>query len=395
VTERCDLVVTAGTVVTPLETLSNHGVAVRDGRIERVAPAEALAELEADEHLTLPDGILTPGLIDLHNQGVLGHDVWDSEPEDYAAWMRGLTRFGVTSFQVTTTFARDRFPRVVELTRRYPGGAEPLGIYLEGPFISQEKRGAIPPELISGVSPELLSEILEVADGKLRMMAVAPERKDAVDVAECLRAAGVLVAIGHTNATCEETQRLVPLASNVTHCYNAMLGFHHREPGTVAAVLLAEGLPVELIADGVHVHPAALKLAVRLKGVDSASVVTDAIQAAGLPDGEYRSHRHGETIRIVNGESRLADGTLAGGTLTMDRGLRNIMDFTGVSLAEAVRMCSLTPARATAAEDRKGSLEPGKDADLVLFSRELSVQATVLRGEVVYRERTTSEVTSP
>ena len=383
--EPYDLVVTAGMVFTPEETLPAHGVAVRGGRIERVAPRGELAGLAARERLDAPRGILAPGLIDLHNQGVLGHDVWDSDPEDYAEWMRGLVRFGVTSFQVTSTFERERFRRVVELTQPYPGGAEPLGIYLEGPFISEAKRGAIPPELISEPAPDLLEEILEVAEGKLRMMTLAPERSDAQAVAQRLRRAGVRVAIGHTDATYEETQRLIPAAANVTHCFNAMRGFHHREPGTVAAALLAEGLPVEVIADGVHVHPAALRLALRLKGPEGVNLVTDGIQAAGLPDGRYRSHRRGETIHIVRGESRLPDGTLAGSTLTLERALTNIIDFTGVSLAEALRMATLGPARTTGAADRKGSLAPGKDADLVLFSQDLSVEVTVVAGEVVYQ----------
>ena len=392
-TQGYDLIITAGTVITPEETLRKHGVAVRSGRIERVAPAAQLAQMPCRERIDAPRSILTPGLIDLHNQGVLGHDVWDSEAEDYAEWMRGLVRFGVTSFQVTTTFERQRFGRVVELTRQYPDGARPLGIYLEGPFISPAKRGAIPPELVSQPAADLLEEILDVADGKLRMMTVAPERPDGVVVAERLREAGVRVAIGHTDATYEETQRLLPLASNVTHCFNAMRCFHHREPGTVGAVLLAEGLPVELIADGVHVHPAALRLALRLKGTDCTSLVTDAIQAAGLPDGEYRSHRHGETVRITDGESRTADGTLAGSTLTMDRAMGNMVKFTGVSLAEAVRMATLTPARATGADDCKGSLVPGKDADVVLLSQEFSVEATVVGGQVVFRAREPLEET--
>jgi N-acetylglucosamine-6-phosphate deacetylase len=299
--------------------------------------------------------------------------------------MRGLARFGVTSFQVTTTFEAARFPRVVELTRQYPGGAQPLGIYLEGPFISQAKRGAIPPGLVSGPAADLLEEILEVGEGTLAMMAVAAERSDARGVAERLQKAGVRVALGHTDATFEEAQRFLPFAANVTHCFNAMRGFQHRDPGTVGAVLLAEGLPVELIADGVHVHPAALQLALRLKGPEAVSLITDAIQAAGLPDGEFRSHRHGETIRIVNGESRLADGTLAGSTLTMDRAVANMVKFTGVPLLEAVRMATLTPARAAGADKQKGSLAPGKHADLVLFSEGVKVAATVVRGEVVFR----------
>jgi len=390
VTEVYDLIITAGTVITPVVTLREHGVSIRQGRIDLVAPSAELAKVPARERIDAHRSTLTPGLIDLHNQGVLGHDVWDNEPEDYAQWMRGLVRFGVTSFHVTSTFERERFRRVVELTHPYDGGAEPLGIYLEGPFISGAKRGAIPKELISKPASDLLEEILQVGGETLRMMTVAPERPDARAVAERLREAGVRVAIGHTDAGYDEVQRLLPVASNVTHCFNAMRGFHHRDPGTVGAVLEAEGLPVELIADGIHVHPAALRLAHRLKGTDAISLVTDAIQAAGLPDGEYRSHRHGETIRITNGESRMADGTLAGSTLTMDRAVRNIVEFVGVPLAEAVRMATLTPARATGAEERKGSIEPGKDADLVLFSEEMSVEATVVGGEVVFR---TSNVT--
>jgi len=383
--EPYDLIVTAGTVITPERTLRDAGVAVRAGVIDRVAPRRELTEAPAREHLDLPEGYLAPGFIDLHNQGVLGHDVWDSEPDDYAQWMRGLARFGVTSFQVTTTFEAARFPRVVELARPYPGGAQPLGIYLEGPFISQAKRGAIPPGLVSGPAADLLERILEVGQGKLRMMAVAPERPDARAVAERLQKAGVWVAIGHTDATFAEAQRFLPFARNATHCFNAMRGFHHRDPGTVGAVLLAEGLPVELIIDGVHVHPAALQLALRLKGPEAVSLITDAIQAAGLPDGEFRSHRHGETIRIVNGESRLADGTLAGSTLTMDRAVANMVKFTGASLPDAVRMATLTPARVAGADKEKGSLAPGKDADLVLFSEGVKVAATVVRGEVVFR----------
>jgi N-acetylglucosamine-6-phosphate deacetylase len=192
------------------------------------------------------------------------------------------------------------------------------------------------------------------------------------------------VAVGHSSASYEQVVEAVKLGvSQSTHTFNQMEGIHHRKPGTVGAALMLDEIYAQFIADGVHLHPAIVKMIVHLKGPDRAVLITDAIRGAGMPDGEYELG--GQPITVKEGAVRLADGALAGSCLTMDQGVRNIAAFTGRPLAECLRMATLTPARAIGVAHRKGSIEPGKDADIVILTPDLEVAATVAMGRVVYR----------
>lgn len=332
---------------------------------------------------------ITPGLIDLHFQGIMGHDVWEMSAEAMRAISTELSRFGVTSFLVTTAFyGGEKLARQVELVGEESlyAGAGALGVYLESPFISAAKRGGIPEDVVSRPSVEALGEIIEAARGKLRMMTVAPEAPGNVEVIEELVKNGIVAAIGHTNATYEETVRAIEAgARHATHLFNAMSGMHQREPGAATAALLDERVTVEQILDGIHVHPAMVELAVRLKGPERVVIITDAVKAAGLSDGDYVYGDRKRTVRVRDGAPRLEDGRLAGSSLTMDRAVRNMMEKVGRSAGEAVRMATTTPAEVLGLGGRKGRVAAGYDADLTVFDEEWSVRATMVSGRIVYR----------
>jgi N-acetylglucosamine-6-phosphate deacetylase len=258
-------------------------------------------------------------------------------------------------------------------------------VYLESPFCSMERRGGILKEQVLPVSIELLDEIHARLGDKLRMMTVAPEREGALEmIAELIRR-GVIPALGHTD--CDYSTALLAIeagATHVTHCFNTMRPIHHRAPGPLAAVLLDSRVDVELITDGIHIHPAVVDIAVRLKGTALVSVVTDSVRAAGLPDGKYTFGREGRTYTVEDGAVKLPDGTLAGSTLTMNRALENVMRFTGLPLGKALAMLTSTPAKAARVDDRKGELRAGFDADIAVFHEDYTVHQTIVAGKTVY-----------
>lgn len=329
---------------------------------------------------------LLPGFIDLHVHGALGFEAMDASHDGLQEMARFYARHGVTGFLATTWTADYPATRaVVNLIRDLPGplegGASVLGVHLEGPYLNQARCGAQDTNQIRRVNK---AEALEFLDsGVVRLIALAPEYPENMWlVDECARR-GIQVAAGHTAATFAEMETAVEHGvRQVTHCFNAMTGLSHREPGTVGAALSLPEIACELIADNIHIHPAVQKILVAAKGPAGVILITDAVRGAGLSDGEYSLGDRKMTIRA--GAARLEDGTLAGSVLTMNLALRNVIQATGLPLESAWPMSSLNAARAIGLAASKGSLEAGKDADLVLIDGDFNVLLTVVAGEIVW-----------
>lgn len=327
-----------------------------------------------------------PGFIDLHVHGAMGHEVMDANPDGLREMARYFASHGVTSFLTTTWTASQAailgaLQAVSQVMGRTPGGATILGVHLEGPYLNARKTGAQDARLIRRANPLEARQFLD--SGLVRLVALAPEFLENLWlIDECVRR-GVTVAAGHTEAGLPEMTIAVEHGlSQVTHCYNAMRPLGHRDLGTVGAAMVLPQINAELIADNIHIHPAAMKILVAVKQPARVILVTDAIRGAGLPEGEYPIGER--TVQIRAGVARLPDGTIAGSILTLDRALKNIMAATDLSLQEAWPMSSLNAARAIHVSERKGSLEVGKDADLVLLDPDFSVRLTMVEGEVVY-----------
>ncbi|MCD6506010.1 N-acetylglucosamine-6-phosphate deacetylase [Candidatus Poribacteria bacterium] len=362
-------------------------ISIRDGVIIRIGEPDP--EVSSVRSLDAEGRVVAPGFIDVHIQGAGGGDVLDGSPEALQAISRTCARFGTTSFLATTVFRPKGDNRHIgvaaENVGRDLGGADLLGIHLEGPFISPEKRGMIRPDCICSPSKEILGEILELTGGTLRIMTIAPELKGSLGIIEELRDRGIVPSLGHTSASYEETLEGIKAGiSHVTHLFNAMASFHHRNPGPLLAIFESEDLDVQIITDGVHLHPKVLRWAFNLIGPRRSITITDGMQAMGLPEGRYIYN--GIEYESRDGTARYADGTLIGTSMGLNRMIERLMEFTGCPLDVAIRTVTENPARAIGMEDRKGSIEVGKDGDLVILDPDLSIWATIVGGRIVYRK---------
>jgi N-acetylglucosamine-6-phosphate deacetylase len=331
---------------------------------------------------------LLPGFIDLHVHGAIGHEVMDASASGLEEMARFYASHGVTSFLATTWTASrplimNALDLVKELQGHIQGGATLLGAHLEGPYLNPTRCGAQDVNFIRRAEETEALEFLET--DIIRLLALAPEYDENLWlIDECVRR-GITVSAAHTAANFEQMQRAAEHGvMHLTHSFNAMEGFGHRELGTIGAALALPQFGCELIADNIHVHPAAQKILVDVKGPAGVILVTDAIRAAGLPEGEYMLDTRSVLIR--DGAVRLPDGTLAGSVLTIERALQNVCAATGRSLAEMWVTSSLNAARAIGISAQKGSLEVGKDADLVLLDESFNVNLTVVQGEIVFSQ---------
>jgi len=339
-----------------------------------------------DDTLDARGRILAPGFVDVHVQGAGGADVLDGTGNAIETISRTCARFGVTSFLATTVYMsggeNGHLPEAAGYTGRKTGGARLEGIHLEGPFISHEKRGMISPGCVCAPDGEVLDKILDLLNGTLRMMTIAPEVAGSLPLIRRLTDAGIIGSIGHTNGSYEETLRGFDAGiSHATHLFNAMSPIHHRVPGPLIAVLLSESITAQIISDGVHMHPEIVRLARRMLGSDRVVLITDGMQAMGLPDGSYTYN--GTPYRSENGTARYEDGTLIGTTLGMNSIVSRYRNFTGCSLNEALAAASANPARLLGLGER-GRVEPGMDADLIIIDEAINIYATIVAGNVVY-----------
>jgi N-acetylglucosamine-6-phosphate deacetylase len=260
------------------------------------------------------------------------------------------------------------------------GRAVPIGIHLEGPFISHAKRGVHPPESLMQPSPAALDRFWQASAGTIRIMTVAPELAGAGETIRHARNLGVRSSLGHSNATYEEARAGISAgADHATHTFNAMRRLDHRAPGILGAILEGAELSADIIADGIHVNPSVVRLFLRAKGDDRAILITDAISATGMPDGAYML---GGFAVQVRGDRCEYDGKLAGSVLTLDRAVRNVMDFAGWKLQQTVKLATLNPARLLGISDQRGMLAPGRRADLVALTAKGEVAHTIIAGEL-------------
>lgn len=328
-----------------------------------------------------------PGFIDVHVHGGGGHSFLTTDQDrirEYAAW---APKNGVTSFLVSTIGPHVEDTEAI-FTALSPlvgqtQGAEVLGFHLEGPFINPIRNGAFPRGMLRAPVREEFLRFQAAAQGHIRQVTIAPELPLALDLALAISASGAIPAMGHTDATMEQCRAGFDSGiRHVTHLFNAMRPVHQREGGPIVAALLEENATCELICDGAHVDPAPLLMAYRVLGPHRTVVVTDNLHLAGM---QAQSGRFaGEDVTVSGGKAAKADGTIVGSVETMDQHFRNTMRFLGVNIGTAFRLCSTNPARIGGASNRKGQVERGMDADLVLLDADLHVAMTVCRGEVAF-----------
>jgi N-acetylglucosamine-6-phosphate deacetylase len=380
----------AARAFTPATEIKDAGILIRDDVIEAVGPRSGMSLPSSAQEIRAADKIAIPGFIDVHIHGAGGHDVMEGTPEALRAITCKVSEHGTTSLVATTvTASTEETVRAVEgiasYIARQHGSEEPraeiLGIHFEGPFISKERRGVHPPELIQLPSAQTLGRFVKAAAGNARILTMAPELLGAAPCIDAAREAGIIVSMGHTDATYEQARAAMARgARNATHVYNAMRPFSHRDPGVIGAVLTSPEINAELIADGVHVEEAAMKLLLIAKGASRVILVSDGLSATGMPDGKYTLG--GMEVTLSGGICRNAEGVLAGSTLTLDRALRNVVGL-GITLPDAVRMLTLNPAAMLGIEFKKGSLRCGADADILLLDESLQITSVWARGCLV------------
>jgi N-acetylglucosamine-6-phosphate deacetylase len=373
--------------ITPATEIDDAAILIRDGVIETIGPREAITlPAGATEH-HFPEAVAIPGFIDVHIHGAGGHDVMEGTPEALIAVTNTVARHGTTSLLATTvTAATDDTLRAVDGIAKYicvqreteSPHAEILGLHFEGPFLNPVRRGVHPLQHLKMPSAELLDKLVHASAGYAQILTIAPELLGAVPCIDAARKAGMVVALGHTDATYEQARAGIARgARHAVHVYNAMRPFSHRDTGVIGAVLTSPEVTGELIADGVHVDEPAMKLLIQAKGAAGVILVSDGLSATGMPDGTYTLG--GFEVTVSGGICRNAEGTLAGSTLTLDRALRNIVKL-GVPVPDAVRMLTANPASLLGIEFKKGALRTGADADIVLLDDRLSVIQVFLRG---------------
>jgi N-acetylglucosamine-6-phosphate deacetylase len=376
-------------IITPLKTIENGSIIINEqGRIDFCGSRDKAPSTEG-KRLNLKGKIVAPGFIDIHVHGGLGvtFGMGDltAELHKYSQWAAsgGMTGFLLSITGPDADSIYQLISAYAQIFENETGGAIPLGLHLEGPFLNPEKKGAFNPSWLRLPNPAEARKYLELGRGWIKQITLAPELPGAAEVAAIMREGGVTVALGHSNTDYETASRaLQDDFTHITHSFNAQSGFSHRAPGVFGAVMASDKPTAELIADGFHVHPAAMKILLRCLGVERIALISDAIPGAGLPDGEY--HLIGQHVTVKDGKARLDDGTIAGSTVQMNQCVHNMHQLAGASLAEAVRMASLNPARVIKEDDQMGSLEAGKWANLVVMDEQVNVQLSMVKGRIIY-----------
>src|SRR5215475_7312957 len=357
-------VITADHLITPTELVEGPVVLIDDGLIVDVGSRQSKEVPENTRHLDFPGLTLAPGFIDIHVHGGAGHDVMEADDAALVAVEPHMAKHGVTGYLATTVTAPthrilkalDHLGRSIGRNIRQPQRAVPLGIHLEGPFISHAKRGVHPPENLVEPSKKLFRKYWDASTGTIRMMTIAPELPGAIETIAEARTIGVHSSIGHSDATYSQAlQGIKAGADHATHTFNAMRPLDHREPGILGAVLSDDRLTADLIADGVHVNPSIVKLFLQAKGPERAILITDAISATGMPDGVYKLGAFDVEKR---GDRCEYQGKLAGSVLTLDLAVRNVMSFAGWQLQEAVQLATLNPGQLLGAGNDRGEVAP-------------------------------------
>lgn len=376
-----------GTVYTPTAIIPDGVVTIEGGIIQSVASLEELEVPRDAEKIDAAGGKIVPGFIDIHVHGGAGHDTMDANPKAIHGMAQFFASHGVTGFLPTTiTATKEAILAAIEnaafCQEEGTGSAQVLGVHIEGPYISPRRPGAQPVQYIRPANPDEYREFF--AWDNIRLISLASEIPENRELITFAVQHGTTVAVGHSEASYEEVLGAVRLGlSHSIHTFNAMGGLHHRRPGTVGAVLTCDTITAEVIADGIHIHPAVVKLLMRAKGIERMVLMTDGIRATGMPEGTYDVG--GQQVTVKGGRAKLATGVLAGSILTMDRAVANVQDFTGCALADALKMATLNPAKVLGLADRKGRIATGCDADVVVLDEEDRPRLTMVGGEVIWQ----------
>ncbi len=391
--DRSYLIIKNGNVITPVKSITDGVVIVQDRKILDIGSRGEVEEPKDAIVIDADSGYIVPGMIDIHVNGAMGADVTKVQPDTFSVMGDFFVKHGTTSYLGTAITSADAdFIKVLEYAREVKhgdgnGGAELLGIHMEGPYLSHGQSGAHPKKYLKKPERNHYMQFLQYSD-ILKKMTLAPELESAKDLVRDLVSNGIIAAAGHTDGIYREIKEAVDAGiTHGTHFFCNMSHFRRdnlkRVAGVVETLLYDDRVSGELIGDGWHVGPLLMKLLVKVKGVEKVCFVTDAMPAVGLPDG---LHKIGDVEAVVeNGIARLPDhSAYAGSVTTMDVCIRNGIDQMDLSMADALRMATLTPAEIIGVQDRKGSLEKGKDADIVIFDKEFQVQKTIACGELVF-----------
>jgi len=373
-------------IVTPFRIIPNGTVIVEGKKIAAIGRTAEVVVPKGMRTYDLDGMTLTPGYIDLLVHGGGGYGFADMSREAVEHISEHFFKHGTTGL-LAALYSKPEADMVADVGRIAEfcstKNSNVWGMHLEGPFINKKWHGAMKVEYLWQPSVEGWNKLHAASHGYIRLMTLAPELPGMADVMRAAAKNGVVLSIGHSAAMFEEVLMAIDNgAAHITHMFNAMTPFHHRQPSVAVAALLQNELKVELIADGFHVHPAVMKLIYKIKGDGGIILITDAIRASGMPDGEYTFMD--QKIIVREKKAYLENGTLAGSTLTMEAAVKNMVELVGVPLTDAVRMASLNGAKVLGLEHKKGILAVGKDADLVVLDKDFYVQMTIYEGAVRY-----------
>ncbi len=379
------IILKGGKIITPDTTLENKSLIIKDRSITGIQSGD-INPSPGDRVIDLQGYWISPGLIDVHVHGAMGFDTMDATPEALHRMGSFFAEHGVASY-LPTTMTETPEAILKSITNvancaQSDETAQHLGVHVEGPYFNPAHKGAQPEYNLRDADPSEYESWLDT--GVVKLVTIAPERTGSMAFIDRGIAGGVEFSIAHSGASYE---RVIESADHglrqATHTFNGMLGLHHRQPGTVGAVLTDDRIYAQVICDGVHVHPAVIDLIVRAKGSHRTILITDAIMGTGLADGEYELG--GEKIAVKEGISRTVAGNLAGSTLTLDAAIRNMITFTTLSFEEVLPMATSVPAKAMNWYGKKGIIRPGADADITIFDHDLNVRMTIVAGRIVFQ----------
>jgi N-acetylglucosamine-6-phosphate deacetylase len=356
-------------------------ILIKDGKIDKI---EKNILITTEDVIDAKAFFVVPGFIDVHIQGAGGSDILDGEEEALYNISKCLAKLGTTAFLATTVIKPDGNNRHLEVTNKLINknlyGASILGFHLEGPFINPIRKGGIDARCIYPYTKEEMNKIFQFTDKNLRMMTIAPELNGNLNLINSLVSNDIIASFGHSDADYDQTRKGISAGINhVTHIFNAMRSIHHRNPGPIPAIFEDNNVSVQIISDGYHVHPSIIKMIYKIIGSQRCICITDGVQAMGLPEGNYVYN--GKDYISKGGAAKYFDGTLIGSTLPLGKIAKRFMDFSNCTLKEAVDTITINPARLLKVDNRKGSIEIGKDADIVIMDNDFNIKRTIIMGK--------------
>lgn len=373
-------------IVTEKNNREYNTITISDGRIIDISQNGQ----KLDEHINMENYTALPGFIDIHIHGADGCDTMDARYESLEVMSKYLASKGVTAFLATTMTApmdkiENAIKKVREVKEKGVSGAEVLGVYLEGPYLCEERKGAQPAEFLRLPNIDEIEELLNKYGDIIKVIAMAPELEGSIEAIRKIKQNNIKVSLGHSDATSEVAIKAYEEGASISvHTFNGMKPFHHREGGLAAATMKLDTVFAELIADKIHVHPVVMEVLIKAKGIENVCLISDSMRASGLPDGNYKL---GELNVIVKDSiCRIESGSLAGSTLDLEKALKNIVEVTGISLEEACKMVSLVPAKAIGILDDYGTIKEGKKANITVVDDNKNVVMTIVNGNIVYKK---------